>query len=182
MEIIYTPRGCPLDKYKFKMMEEFNATKHKHEPLSGHYVYVKRESPTSPIKVFKTLDDHDEIRSNVLNTEMNGPVFCHYIYYNDDDITHRKKDLYNYHYDESIKVQYLGTNVNLNISQGEYALIQRQDNGELFVLYKNNKFDNEFVKIFADIKAPTYLHYEQFDHLINSVGNVEFLVHQIDWL
>ena len=171
-EEVLTKRGCPEDIYKYGLMKEFNESRHKYEPLCGHRVYVKRESIDSPIKVFKTLNDKYDF--DCVYDPRNGPIYSCYIPYDDDIPEHQMKDSSNYGYDESIKVEYLGTDIDLNIKEGDHAIIKRRDNGELYVLITSKEFKGEFLQLLQKPKSPLFMRTEPYKSSINSDGLVYF--------
>ena len=138
MELVVNPRGCPFDIYMYELMKEFNENKEKYEPLNGYHVYVRRNNMEGSIKVCKLLESN----SDILNDEINGPVYHQYFPYNNNDsnenITTDKKNLY----DNSIKVEYNGTDINLNIEPGETAVVCRDTYNQLYVVHKWKIFNN----------------------------------------
>lgn len=177
---MHCPRGCARDKYMYELMREFEENKSKYEPLNGFTIYVKRVNFEGPVKVLKLVEENNDL----LNDENDGPVYSHYYPYNDDTEEHKKKDRYHTYFDNSIKVQYLGTDVDLGIREGEHCIICRKDDGELYVFHKATKNSMDFLKIISANSKPAYMHHEPYSTQINWDGSLHKPVEKptYDWM
>ena len=166
MEIVYTLRGCPLDKYNYELMKDFYNNKEKYEPLKGFHVYIRRNLLDGTIKVCKLINEDNELLNNIEYGY--GPI-----YYDSSFVN----------YDSTIQIEYLGSDIDLGIEPGEKGIIGRNDNGELYLLCKKNinsgRTSDEYNKfndtIFGagKINKSIYVHYSPLPHEINSNGSLD---------
>lgn len=168
MNKVITPRGCPYDIYMYELMKEFNNNKQKYEPLNGYFVYVRRENGIGSIIVHKSYVEHNDI----LNDHSNGPVYHQYFPFNDDIEEHIKQDK-RMLCDNSIKVEYNGTNIDLGIEPGESAIVCRNDNNQLYVLFKWTRFNKQSFDYLHNLKERFAICENHLLTTINSKGLVE---------
>ena len=167
MEIVITPRGCPYDIYMYELMKEFNENKHKYEPLNGYFVYVRRDNYNGPIKVHKSYVEHNDI----LNDKSYGPVYSQYFLFNDDIEEHIKQDN-RLLFDNSIKVEYNGTNIDLGIEPNESAIVCRNENNQLYVIHKWINFNTYSFYFLHNLKKRFAICKNYPPTAINSTGKI----------
>jgi len=126
VELVRFSKGSPRFVHLYNIMKEFHDNIDKYEPLKGYHVYIKRNELSNELEVTKLENEN----RNLLNI--------------DSLIYHESFSEIDY-YDNTIQIEYLGSDIDLGIKPYEIAIISRDDNGELYVVYKK-KYINEDTK------------------------------------
>ena len=128
IELVRAFKGDSRFVHLYNIMKEFHDNIDKYEPLKGFHVYIKRNELSNELEVTKLENENKEL--------LNKDRLIYHESFSEID-----------YYDNTIKIEYLGSDIDLGIKPYEIAIISRNDNGKLYVVYKE-KYFNEDTKCF----------------------------------